>query len=115
MPLPRLITTASVCLIAATTAIGGCAAKSSGPCATEKCSKDLVIRAVSRQCLSDLNDHHMLSVSERERINNTYRYPFTNEKTYSSAMRRGNMGPSPMAWCRRYAEWRAGNFSRAAS
>lgn len=91
--------------------IAGCAGQNSRAslaCTSLECINQGLVKTVSRQCREDLNDHHMMSHAQRERINATYAYPLTNERTYTYVMRTGGLGPSPESWCRNYARWRVG-------
>ncbi|MEM7078989.1 MAG: hypothetical protein AAF513_10210 [Pseudomonadota bacterium] len=93
--------------------MSGCAstAQELVDCTTISCVDQQTAKTIARQCRADLNDHHMMSMGEKRRVNATYRYPLTNEKTYINLLRTGSVGPSPYTWCRRYARWRLGAVS----
>ena len=73
-------------------------------CSSLACMQKQARQEIVKQCNEDLFRYPRYSRQRQKAINTTYRYPLTNWDMFSDSLRMGLNGPSPMEWCRAYAE-----------
>ena len=90
--------------ILAAGALGACASQQETPCRTVDCELQSVIAEVTTTCRKDLIRYPR---PKRAYIDREYQYPLKNHRSYVNLINMGGRGPSPLRWCRAYAEQRA--------
>lgn len=75
-------------------------------CSSLACMQKQAREEIVQQCNEDLFRYPRYSRQRQNVINTTYRYPLTNWDMFSDSLSLGLNGPSPMEWCRMYADQR---------
>lgn len=73
-------------------------------CTSLECMNAQAADQVRRQCVADLQRYNRYSRARQRQIQKTYQYPLTDADSYAMWVRLGGDGPSPWAWCGRYAQ-----------
>ena len=85
--------------------LGGCVAPQAhfAPCSSLHCLALAQTEELTRTCVKDLFTYEP-NRRRQPAIDSRYRYPFVSWRSYSNWRRFGGDGPTPLEWCRDYAE-----------